>query len=156
MSNSFKHKLIIWMAQCYWGVSALCIFHWIHNIPEILPKGDKQKIQILIQTLQLSQAIRNAAAFIHRELWKIQIKTHWDERKTWNVLRLSRHLNAVAGEEPAGAVVGVLAAGLQVEVVEPPVLELLAEVLDTHLQHRQQLDPKWNHAMLCSKLFLKV
>ena len=135
MSNSFKHKLIIWMAQCYWGVSALCIFHWIHNIPEILPKGDKQKIQILIQTLQLSQAIRNAAAFIHRELWKIQIKTHWDERKTWNVLRLSRHLNAVAWEEPAGAVVGVLAAGLQVEVVQPPVLELLAEVLDTHLQH---------------------
>ena len=39
------------------------------------------------------------------------------------------------GQEPAGAVVGVLAAGLQVEVVEPPVLQLLAEVLDTHLQH---------------------
>ena len=48
---------------------------------------------------------------------------------------LSCHLNAVAGQEPAGAVVGVLAAGLQVEVVEPPVLQLLAEVLDTHLQH---------------------
>ena len=34
-----------------------------------------------------------------------------------------------------GAVVGVLAAGLHVEVIQPPVLELLAEVLDTHLQH---------------------
>ena len=55
-----------------------------------------------------------------------------------------RHLNAVAGEEPAGAVVGVLAAGLQVEVIQPPVLQLLAEVLDTHLQHSQQLVPQHN------------
>ena len=39
------------------------------------------------------------------------------------------------GQEPPGAVVGVLAAGLHVEVIQPPVLQLLAEVLHTHLQY---------------------
>ena len=33
-----------------------------------------------------------------------------------------------------GPVVGVLTAGLQVEIIEPPVLQLLAEVLNTNLQ----------------------
>ena len=37
------------------------------------------------------------------------------------------------GEMPLGSVVGVLAAGLQVEVVQAPVLQLLAVVLDTDL-----------------------
>ena len=46
-----------------------------------------------------------------------------------------RHQVVLAREEPPGPVVSVLAAGLQVEVVQPPVLKLLAEVLDTHLQH---------------------
>ena len=36
-----------------------------------------------------------------------------------------------------GPVVGVLAAGLQVKVVQSPVLELLAEVLDTDLKRAQ-------------------
>ena len=35
-----------------------------------------------------------------------------------------------------GSVVSVLTAGLQVQVVQCPVLQLLAEVLDTHLQTR--------------------
>ena len=38
------------------------------------------------------------------------------------------------GEEPPGPVVGVLAAGLHVEIIQPPVLQLLAEVLHAHLQ----------------------
>ena len=54
-------------------------------------------------------------------------KDHSDQSSLTNLL--------LPGQEPAGAIVGVLAAGLQVEVVEPPVLKLLAEVLDTHLQH---------------------
>ena len=44
-----------------------------------------------------------------------------------------RHQVVLAREEPPGPVVSVLAAGLQVEVVEAPVLQLLAEVLDTDL-----------------------
>ena len=46
-----------------------------------------------------------------------------------------RHHVVLAREEPPGPVVSVLAAGLQVEVVEAPVVELLTEVLDTHLPH---------------------
>ena len=38
------------------------------------------------------------------------------------------------GQEPPGAVVGVLAAGLHVQVVQAPVLQLLAEVLDADLK----------------------
>ena len=66
-------------------------------------------------------------------------KDHSDQSSLTNLL--------LPGEEPACAVVGVLAAGLQVEVVEPPVLKLLAEVLDTHLQHSNH----WtrNATMLC-------
>ena len=41
----------------------------------------------------------------------------------------------LCGEEPPGPVVGVLTAGLHVEVVQAPVLQLLAEVLNTNLQH---------------------
>ena len=40
----------------------------------------------------------------------------------------------LCGEEPPGPVVGVLTAGLQVQVVQSPVLQLLAEVLNTNLQ----------------------
>jgi hypothetical protein len=43
------------------------------------------------------------------------------------------------GEEPAGPVVGVLAAGLHVKVVQAPVLQLLAEVLDTDACRQVQL-----------------
>ena len=38
------------------------------------------------------------------------------------------------GQEPPGPVVSVLTAGLQVEIIEAPVLQLLAEVLNTNLQ----------------------
>ena len=44
----------------------------------------------------------------------------------------------LCGEEPPGPVVGVLTAGLHVEVVQAPVLQLLAEVLNTNLQHGSQ------------------
>ena len=40
----------------------------------------------------------------------------------------------LCGEEPPGPVVGVLTAGLHVEVVQAPVLQLLAEVLNTNLE----------------------
>ena len=39
------------------------------------------------------------------------------------------------GQEPPGPVVSVLAAGLHVEVVQSPVLQLLAEVLNTNLDN---------------------
>ena len=39
------------------------------------------------------------------------------------------------GEEPAGPVVVVLTARLEVEVGQAPVLQLLAEVLHAHLHH---------------------
>ena len=39
------------------------------------------------------------------------------------------------GQEPPGPVVGVLTAGLHVEVIEAPVLQLLAEVLNTNLDN---------------------
>ena len=38
-----------------------------------------------------------------------------------------------SGQEPPCPVVGVLTAGLQMEVIKAPVLQLLAEILDTHL-----------------------
>ena len=41
----------------------------------------------------------------------------------------------VPGQEPPGPVVGVLTAGLHVEVIEAPVLQLLAEVLNTNLDN---------------------
>ena len=41
----------------------------------------------------------------------------------------------LCGEEPPGPVVGVLTAGLHVEVVQAPVLQLLAEVLNTNLDN---------------------
>ena len=44
------------------------------------------------------------------------------------------HIRVSLGQEPAGAVVGVLAAGLHVQVVQTPVLQLLAEVLDADLK----------------------
>ena len=43
------------------------------------------------------------------------------------------------GQEPPGPVVGVLTAGLHVEVIEAPVLQLLAEVLNTNLEERAEL-----------------
>ena len=39
----------------------------------------------------------------------------------------------MSGQEPPGPVVGVLTAGLQMEVIKPPVLQLLAEILDADL-----------------------
>ena len=39
------------------------------------------------------------------------------------------------GQKPPGPVVSVLTAGLHVEVIQPPVLQLLAEVLNTDLDN---------------------
>ena len=38
-----------------------------------------------------------------------------------------------SGQEPSGSVVSVLTAGLHVEIIETPVLQLLTEVLNTNL-----------------------
>ena len=38
------------------------------------------------------------------------------------------------GQEPPGPVVSVLTAGLHVEIIEAPVLQLLTEVLNTNLE----------------------
>ena len=46
------------------------------------------------------------------------------------------------GEQPPGPVVRVLAARLHVEVVQPPVLQLLAEVLDTDLERKSKISWK--------------
>ena len=43
------------------------------------------------------------------------------------------------GQEPPGPVVSVLTAGLHVEIIQPPVLQLLAEVLNTNLEERAEL-----------------
>ena len=58
----------------------------------------------------------------------------------WGTETVSEVLLLVAlllrgGQEPPGPVVGVLAAGLHVEVIEAPVLQLLAEVLNTNLDN---------------------
>ena len=56
------------------------------------------------------------------------------------------------GQEPPGPVVGVLTAGLHVEVIEAPVLQLLAEVLNTDLDNGgERLDQLgyWNLCALC-------
>ena len=45
-------------------------------------------------------------------------------------------------QEPPGPVVRVLAARLHVEVVQPPVLQLLAEVLDTDLERKSKISWK--------------
>ena len=41
----------------------------------------------------------------------------------------------VFGQEPPGPVVSVLTAGLHVEIIQAPVLQLLAEVLNTNLDN---------------------
>ena len=46
---------------------------------------------------------------------------------------LQCYQGVVPGQEPPGPVVSVLTAGLQVEIIEAPVLQLLTEVLNTNL-----------------------
>ena len=53
------------------------------------------------------------------------------------------------GQEPPGPVVRVLAARLHVEVVQPPVLQLLAEVLDTDLEGQRKIS--WEILLLSFK-----
>ena len=46
-----------------------------------------------------------------------------------------------SGQEPPGPVVSVLTAGLEMEVIQAPVLELLAEILDADLTSGNKYNP---------------
>lgn len=46
-----------------------------------------------------------------------------------------------SGQEPPGSVVSVLTAGLEMEVIKAPVLELLAEILDADLTPGNKYNP---------------